>query len=465
MDILALLEYANHIEANSFVINWIKTTVINFTQKESVSTEEVEHILDYLVSEDAPKRISRISYPQAKEQAEKWVERMNKKGSEVKETSEDTKIVLDFGDGFKVVQLIGQNAYKREGYLMRNCVASYFGNSSKIYSLRDSNNLPHCTMEENRQVKGKGNGDIHPKYVNYVVKFLEFIGMTVGDSEMLHLGYIPVGKLEKELGKETKSKLFNKKYLYKNEKLIDKEGKEFSSFDLLDQVPLISETRFGLKINFELPVYLRLSIDFLLKKVKGNILKNTAKRYAKIGSSGDYAQIGSSGYYAQIGSSGYYAKIGSSGYSAQIGSSGYSAKIGSSGDYAKIGSSGYSAKIGSSGYSAQIGSSGYYAQIGSSGYSAKIGSSGDYAKIGSSGYSAKIGSSGDYAQIDITGEKSVGANISINGKIKGVLGTWITLAEYDFNRNPVCVKSAQIDGKVLLPDTWYRLVGGEFIKD
>ena len=203
---------------------------------------------------------------------------------------------------------------------------------------------------------------------------------------------------------------------------------------------------------------------------------------AQIGSSGYGAQIGSSGYGAQIGSSGYLAKIGSSGYGAKIGSSGYGAKIGSSGYGAKIGSSGYGAQIGSSGYGAQIGSSGYGAKIGSSGYDAKIGSSGDGAQIGSSGYLAKIGSSGygaqigssgdgaqigssgDLAKIESEGNNAVVAAIGIDSKIKAKKGSWITLAEYGEDLKPVCVRSAQIDGKSLKEDVFYQLKGGEFVE-
>ena len=203
---------------------------------------------------------------------------------------------------------------------------------------------------------------------------------------------------------------------------------------------------------------------------------------AKIGSSGDGAQIGSSGYLAKIGSSGYLAKIGSSGDDAkigssgdlaqigssgdgaQIGSSGYLAKIGSSGYLAKIGSSGDGAQIGSSGYLAKIGSSGYLAKIGSSGYGAQIGSSGDLAKIGSSGDDAKIGSSGDLAKIESEGNNAVVAAIGIDSKIKAKKGSWITLAEYGEDLKPVCVRSAQIDGKSLKEDVFYQLKGGEFVE-
>ena len=113
-----------------------------------------------------------------------------------------------------------------------------------------------------------------------------------------------------------------------------------------------------------------------------------------------------------------------------------------------------STKPSSSGDRAQIGSSGNYAQIGSSGECAQIGSSGDCAQIGSSGNSAKIGSSGNSAVVS-----AIGANSMIKAKI----GSWITLAEYDEKRKPICVKSAMIDGENLLPDVFYTLRNGEFV--
>ena len=126
-------------------------------------------------------------------------------------------------------------------------------------------------------------------------------------------------------------------------------------------------------------------------------------------------------------------------------------------------------QIGSSDYSAKIGSSGYSAKIGSSGDSAKIGSSGDYAKIGSSGDSAKIGSSGYSAQINSTGENSVIMCAGYNSKAKAKIGSWITLAEwewsYEKNRYvPVCVKTEYVDGENIKADTWYKLENGKFVE-
>ena len=147
-----------------------------------------------------------------------------------------------------------------------------------------------------------------------MVKFLEIIGMTVGGNEMNHLGYINVEKIKKYLHKDTK--YFNKVYLPENQKLIGKDGEEFYSLDLLDIKPIFKETgNLSLKINFDLPNFIKLSIDFLSKNKKifgGN--KSSSGDYSKLASSGDSSQLASSGDYSQLASSGDGSKLASSGY-------------------------------------------------------------------------------------------------------------------------------------------------------
>ena len=280
--------------------------------------------------------------------------------------------------------------------------------------------------------------------------------------------------------------------------LVNEDGEisEFAEVEALDECLTDDDEKYctkKLKINgkidFAKLVQIAVNFDYSkLEKVKDTDIKNdnggdyakigSSGDYAKIGSSGDYAQIGSSGDYAKIGSSGDYAKIGSSGDYAQIGSSGGSAQIGSSGDYTQIGSSGDYAKIGSSGVFAQIGSSGDYAKIGSSGGSAKIGSSGGFAQIGSSGDYTQIGSSGDYAkigssggsaQVNSTGEDSVIMCAGCNSIAKAKKGSWITLAEWEYDEKkgryvPINVVTKKVNGRTIKEDTYYKLVDGKFVE-
>ena len=187
-----------------------------------------------------------------------------------------------------------------------------------------------------------------------------------------------------------------------------------------------TKMRVGAKLSFS--GFVKACIDFVIEKTAV-----TVDECSENDNGGNYAQIGSSGNYAQIGSSGDYAQIGSSG------------------DYAQIGSSGNSAKIGSSGNSAKIGSSGYSAQI------------------GSSGDSAKIGSSGNSAKIDSTGEDSVICCAGHGSRAKAKKGSWITLAEWEYDRDkeryvPKCVKTEFVDGERIEEDVFYRLEDGAFVK-
>ena len=125
--------------------------------------------------------------------------------------------------------------------------------------------------------------------------------------------------------------------------LVDYNGNltEFAEVEALDKPKTNDNQKFvskKLKIGTKLDFagLIKASVNFDFEKVGSSKVRNTARKNAKIGSSGDSAKIGSSGDSAKIGSSGDSAKIGSSGNSAQIGSSGDSAKIVSNGKYAVI---------------------------------------------------------------------------------------------------------------------------------
>jgi hypothetical protein len=144
-----------------------------------------------------------MSVEQARKSAEQWTRSLQKHGRNIGETEADTEVVLQLRNDMRLVRLVGEAAFKREGYLMRHCVGSYVGKEgSDVYSIRDANNEPHCTIEVVRQsgslstdgsinqVKGKGNGPIHPKYIDAVLMSLMHFGMEIRESELDNLGYI-----------------------------------------------------------------------------------------------------------------------------------------------------------------------------------------------------------------------------------------------------------------------------------
>lgn len=193
-----IIRYAQGMNCAQDVFDWINKHLAAFLEKNNPEQGEIEHIIDYLASDQRPERLAKMSYEQAKSNTDKWNKALAKKGHDIKELEGDVKLLKDFGDGFRIVKLIGEPAYKREGFLMAHCVASYFGKNKEVYSLRDAKNMPHATLEKDQQIKGKGNGPISPKYIYYIVEFLKEIGMSVGGSEMANLGYYKIdNKLEK----------------------------------------------------------------------------------------------------------------------------------------------------------------------------------------------------------------------------------------------------------------------------
>ena len=324
--------YAKHVNAQEDVIHWIGLALKSYLEKNPENQTEIEHIIDYMASDKRPKRISRMSYEQAKSNTEKWNNALIKKGCAIDENPEDVEVIKDFGDGFRVVKLIGENAYKREGFLMRHCVGSYYGKNAEVYSLRDKDNMPHCTMEKDQQIKGKGNGSIHPKYVGYIVSWLEEIGMTVGDSEMKNLGYINIEKIAGKVAKK-KSKLYKGKYLHESATIYAKNGDEYCDLDLWDYKPLVvADGEFSLKINFDLSVFLPKAFA-KIKKKKGN--KISSGNYSTAASQGNYSKAASQGYSSTAASQGYYSTAASQGDSSKAASQGNYSKAASQGNYSK----------------------------------------------------------------------------------------------------------------------------------
>ena len=197
------------------------------------SQTEVEHVVDYLnnAAQMTKLKLRRASYEAVVEQSHLWIERLSKQAAGIVETEQDIEVVKEWDTGFKLVKLVGKAAFQREGKLMSHCVGSYVAKTdTEILSLRDPSNNPHCTIEITnkgnnlQQIKGKGNGCIHPKYIRYVLDILKEFQGTVRDNELNNLGYMPldedVWKLYDFAYKDLKYMTFNnKRFFYKNQKL------------------------------------------------------------------------------------------------------------------------------------------------------------------------------------------------------------------------------------------------------
>lgn len=141
--------------------------------------DKIKHALDYLKSPEAPAKLDRVTVPEAIKQSQDWVKKLIKKKTDDTIAKEGEKIIKVYPDGFSWRELTTKEALDREGSAMRHCVGSYWNqvqSGTQIWSLRDPNNGPHCTLElknqEVRQIKGKNNGPVVDKYHSYVKDIL-----------------------------------------------------------------------------------------------------------------------------------------------------------------------------------------------------------------------------------------------------------------------------------------------------
>lgn len=191
-----LKSYARDIGASEEVLSWINTTAKKAYMKHGFEIGEAEHIIDFFISDKAPTRLRKMSFQDAKRKAKEWSDANQKKGRNLTDSLDDIETIHLFPDGSSIVKLKTKSALSREGFLMNHCVGGYsLSDSRHIYSYRDSKNMPHATFEVQKnneeivQIKGKGNGPIHPKYIHPILEFLKVIGMDIRPSDMVNLGY------------------------------------------------------------------------------------------------------------------------------------------------------------------------------------------------------------------------------------------------------------------------------------
>ena len=142
---------------------------------------DIRYITDYLNgAQEIPENIWSMDFDQVFKLSEEWHEQF--KGNEDNVGPYETKdVVYDFGNGFTIVKVPPEDL-GTEGSNMGHCVGGYCdvvrSGSVIIYSLRDSKNMPHATIEVYKngtvdQIKGKQNEPPVPKYRPMIKQWLK----------------------------------------------------------------------------------------------------------------------------------------------------------------------------------------------------------------------------------------------------------------------------------------------------
>ncbi len=148
--------------------------------------EETEHLFLRLRdwANSVLPRLASFSLDQAFTASEEWHRAVSGQGKGL--VYDNTgEVIHDFGDGWTIRTVKTPNDLKVEGTIMQHCVASYAGvveqGRSRIFSLRDPNNMPHVTIElkgdtnEVVQVQGKQDKKPIEKYRERVGEWLQSI--------------------------------------------------------------------------------------------------------------------------------------------------------------------------------------------------------------------------------------------------------------------------------------------------
>lgn len=97
----------------------------------------------------------------------------------------------------------------------------------------------------------------------------------------------------------------------------------------------------------------------------------------------------------------------------------------------------------------------------------KESNTGNYSAATNTGYQSAATNTGDYSAAEVTGKESIAIVTGKDSKAKGGIGCWIVLTErgeWDGNVHPIKeVKAVRVDGEIIKPDTYYKLINGEVI--
>jgi hypothetical protein len=183
-----------------------RENISDFTGFSSKTKDDMLHIVDYFntLNERDLGKIGKVPYAEVTRQVKEWDSKRGKTTGKKKDNplqeGTDFKYLgktykSSEGEPLRIVQLLTMPAFKFEGEVMQHCVkdGGYKPTSHRIFSLYDSKNMPHVTLEvgksknEIKQIKGKQNREPDMKYQEATKQMIrDLIGqgyIVTGDGE------------------------------------------------------------------------------------------------------------------------------------------------------------------------------------------------------------------------------------------------------------------------------------------
>ena len=119
------------------------------------------------------------------------------------------------------------------------------------------------------------------------------------------------------------------------------------------------------------------------------------------------------------------------------------------------------------GYRSAATNTGNYSAATNTGYQSAATNTGYRSAATNTGNRSAATNTGNYSAAEVTGKESIAIVTGKDSKAKGGIGCWIVLTErgeWDDNVYPIKeVKAVRVDGEIIKPDTYYKLIDGEVI--
>ena len=124
-------------------------------------------------------------------------------------------------------------------------------------------------------------------------------------------------------------------------------------------------------------------------------------------------------------------------------------------------------KESNTGYQSAATNTGNYSAATNTGDQSAATNTGDQSAATNTGNYSAATNTGNYSAAEVTGRESIAIVTGKDSKAKGGIGCWIVLTErgeWDGNVYPIKeVKAVRVDGEIIKPDTYYKLINGEVI--
>lgn len=160
--------------------------------------EEIDHAIEWLMQYKKEDMLLTLGVEKVINSSKRWTRLLIQQATNLVEQDSDVEICVALENGYKIVKLLNENAYKYEGREMGHCVASYANKKTTVYSLRDQYNKPHATFEVNNQeivqLQGKQNNAIKSVYAIYVLEGLKKLDLKLNANYLSKIGFSEVAE-------------------------------------------------------------------------------------------------------------------------------------------------------------------------------------------------------------------------------------------------------------------------------